>query len=89
MFYRKKGEHHSRIDDVSELLHKIDMNTILFFLGILTAVSALDETGVLRSFGAYLDDTFNSNPYIVTRHNRSVVGGSGQRASCGKLHGNV
>ena len=66
VFYRKKGEHHSRIDDVSELLHKIDMNTILFFLGILTAVSALDETGVLRSFGAYLDDTFNSNPYIVT-----------------------
>lgn len=66
VFYRKKGERHSRIGDVSELLHKIDMNTILFFLGILTAVSALDETGVLRSFGAYLDDTFNSNPYIVT-----------------------
>ena len=29
-------------------------------------MSALDETGVLRSFGAYLDNTFNSNPYIVT-----------------------
>lgn len=66
IFYHKHKEDLSRLKDVSALLHKIDMSTILFFLGILTAVSALDETGVLRQVGAYLDGTFNGNPYVVT-----------------------
>ena len=66
IFYRKGNKNHSRIDDVANLLHKIDMNTILFFLGILTAVSALEATGILRSFGDSLDAAFNGNPYIVT-----------------------
>ena len=52
--------------DVSELLHKIDLSTILFFLGILTTVSALAETGILKSAGAYFDRVSGSNPYIVT-----------------------
>lgn len=66
IFYHKHKEDLSRLKDVSDLLHKIDMSTILFFLGILTAVSALDGTGVLRQVGAYLDGTFNGNPYVVT-----------------------
>lgn len=52
--------------DVSELLHKIDLSTILFFLGILTTVSALAETGILKSAGAYFDRVSGSNPYLVT-----------------------
>ena len=55
-----------RLPDVSALLHKIDISTILFFLGILTAVSALAETGALKSLGSFLDVTFDGNPYIVT-----------------------
>lgn len=66
IFYRNHSGEHSRLKDVTELLHKIDMSTILFFLGILTAVSALNETGTLKSLGVYLDDTFSGNPYIVT-----------------------
>lgn len=54
------------LPDVSALLHKIDISTILFFLGILTAVSALSGTGALRRLGDFLDVTFDGNPYIVT-----------------------
>lgn len=56
----------SELPDVSALLHKIDLNTILFFLGILTTVAALAETGILKSVGAYLDRISGGNPYIVT-----------------------
>ena len=56
----------SELPDVSALLHKIDLSTILFFLGILTTVAALAETGILKSAGAYLDRVSGANPYIVT-----------------------
>ena len=55
-----------RFPDVTRLLHKIDLSTILFFLGILTSVSALTQTGILGQTGEMLDKTFNGNPYIVT-----------------------
>ena len=54
------------LPDVSALLHKIDLSTILFFLGILTTVSALSETGILKSAGAFLNRISDGNPYIVT-----------------------
>lgn len=56
----------AELPDVSALLHKIDLSTILFFLGILTTVSALSETGILKSAGALLNELSNGNPYIVT-----------------------
>ena len=56
----------AELPDVSALLHKIDLSTILFFLGILTTVAALSETGILKAAGAYLDRISNGNPYIVT-----------------------
>lgn len=56
----------TELPDVSALLHKIDLSTILFFLGILTTVSALSETGILKSAGAFLDRASGGNPYIVT-----------------------
>ena len=52
--------------DMSALLHKVDLNTILFFLGILTTVAALAETGILKSAGEYMDSVSGGNPYIVT-----------------------
>ncbi len=51
---------------VATLLHKIDLSTILFFLGILMSVSALTETGVLRELGNKLDQASGGNPYVVT-----------------------
>lgn len=52
--------------DMTKLLHKIDLSTILFFFGILTAVAALNQTGILKSLGLTLDHAVGGNPYIVT-----------------------
>lgn len=56
----------SELPYVSTLLHRIDMSTILFFLGILTTVAALSETGILKSAGTFLDHASGGNPYIIT-----------------------
>ena len=67
IFYRnKKGMDTSMQCRVSNLLHKIDMDTILFFLGILVTVSALQETGALARFGSWLDEVSGHNAYWVT-----------------------
>ncbi|MBP3213653.1 MAG: sodium:proton antiporter NhaD [Bacteroidaceae bacterium] len=50
---------------VAGILRKIDMATILFFLGILFAVGALGETGTLARLGVWLNDTFAGDAYAV------------------------
>lgn len=67
IFYRHLGE-----DDtvgmqkrVTKMLTRIDMSTILFFLGILMAVACLETIGALTQLGAALDTTFHSH-YLVT-----------------------
>ena len=51
---------------VTNILSRIDMSTILFFLGILMAVACLETIGVLESLGEGLNVTFNGNHYLVT-----------------------
>ena len=51
---------------VSDLLSKIDLSTIMFFLGILMAVAVLQEVGVLTMLGGFLDTTFEGNHFLVT-----------------------
>ena len=51
---------------VTKLLKRVDMSTILFFLGILMAVSCLAEVGVLQSLGEGLNVVFDGNHYMVT-----------------------
>lgn len=51
---------------VTKLLKRVDMSTILFFLGILMAVSCLAEVGVLQSLGKGLNVAFDGNHYMVT-----------------------
>lgn len=51
---------------VTKILSRVDMSTILFFLGILMAVSCLAEVGVLTALGGGLNDVFNGNHYMVT-----------------------
>ncbi len=51
---------------VIALLRKIDMGTILFFLGILMAVGCLAEIGVLTAMGRGLESISGGNHYLVT-----------------------
>lgn len=69
LFYRHLHRGH---DDegtqkrVTKLLSRVDMSTILFFLGILMAVSCLAEVGVLAALGNGLNVWFDGNHYMVT-----------------------
>ena len=51
---------------VSKMLSRIDMDTILFFLGILMAVACLETIGALTLLGETLDVVFEGNHYLVT-----------------------
>jgi Na+/H+ antiporter NhaD/arsenite permease-like protein len=50
----------------SHALAKIDMPSVLFFLGILLAVGALQSMGTLANFAGYLSTTFGDNRIIIT-----------------------
>lgn len=49
---------------VEGVLSRIDMPSILFFLGILLAVGALATSGILTGVGQWLDNTFG-NIYVI------------------------
>jgi Na+/H+ antiporter NhaD/arsenite permease-like protein len=50
----------------SHALAKIDMPSVLFFLGILLAVGALQSMGTLANFANYLNTTLGDNRIIIT-----------------------
>ena len=50
---------------VSKMLSRIDMDTILFFLGILMAVACLETIGVLEMLGEGLNEAFSGNYYVI------------------------
>ena len=69
LFYRNLStsyETHGTKKRVVNLLHRIDMSPILFFLGILMAVASLEQTGVLTTIGKGLNVAFDGNHYAVT-----------------------
>lgn len=47
------------------VLKKIDSASVLFFLGILMAVAALQEVGILIKTANFLDSTFSGNIYSI------------------------
>jgi Na+/H+ antiporter NhaD/arsenite permease-like protein len=47
-------------------LSRIDMPSVLFFLGILLAVAALQSMGTLGNFAMYLNETLGDNRIIIT-----------------------
>ena len=65
IIYRKKEEHDPLAKRVTKMLSRIDMATIMFFLGILMAVATLSEIGVLIQMGEWLNDTVG-NDYLIT-----------------------
>lgn len=69
IFYRNLHRHNDQISfqkRVSNLLSRVDMTTILFFLGILMAVSCLEQIGALTLLGQSLNIAFEGNHYAVT-----------------------
>ena len=66
IFHYNTAEDDTMAKRVSDLLSKIDLSTIMFFLGILMAVAVLQEVGVLKLMGSMLDSTFEGNHFLVT-----------------------
>jgi Na+/H+ antiporter NhaD/arsenite permease-like protein len=66
IFHRSTDEEDTMAKRVTELLTRIDLSTILFFLGILMAVSCLEHIGVLTALGESLDQISHGNHYLVT-----------------------
>jgi Na+/H+ antiporter NhaD/arsenite permease-like protein len=62
----KENEEDTMAKRVTDLLSRIDLSTILFFLGILMAVSCLEHVGVLKALGEWLNDVSGGNHYLVT-----------------------
>lgn len=51
---------------VTSVLSKIDLSSILFFLGILLAVAGLESIGLLHATATWLDTTVGNKDVIVT-----------------------
>ena len=66
IFNRHLDESDPMAKRVTHLLTRIDMSTILFFLGILMAVLCLKQVGVLNAMGDGLNTAFSGNPYLIT-----------------------
>lgn len=66
VIYRKKDENDPMARRVSMVLGKIDMSTILFFLGILMAVSVLGKINFLDTLGEQLEGLTGGNNYLLT-----------------------
>ena len=62
---RQTSEDDTMAKRVSDLLSKIDLSTIMFFLGILMAVAVLQEIGVLTAMGEGLNEAFAGNHYLI------------------------
>ncbi len=61
---KKKSEDKNRYSAANALM-KIDMPSLLFFLGILLAVSGLDSLNVLKSLSEWMDSTIGNKDVII------------------------
>ena len=64
IIHKKKESEIAEKFTVASALQKIDTPSILFFLGILLAVSALQSFGLLKNFATVLSSTFK-NDYLI------------------------
>ncbi len=65
IFHYNTSEDDTMAKRVSDIMTKIDLSTIMFFLGILMAVAVLQEVGVLTSLGEGLNEAFSGNYYVI------------------------
>lgn len=64
MFYNRKMLDKADEHRIPSVIARVDMPSILFFLGILMAVAVLQSTGVLGALAKALDDSIH-NVYII------------------------
>jgi len=64
VFYNRKGLSKDKEHRLPSIISRIDMSSILFFLGILMAVAVLQATGILASAALWLDAKVH-NVYII------------------------
>ncbi len=64
IIHKNKGPEIARQFSVAKALQRIDTQSILFFLGILLAVTALQSFGILKTFATFLNITLKNN-YLI------------------------
>ncbi len=65
IIHKNKNEEDKDIFSVMQALRKSDVPSVLFFLGILVAISALESTHLLSNLAQYLDRTIGNIDIIV------------------------
>lgn len=65
IIHKDKDEADKNNYSIIHALRKIDTSSILFFLGILIAISALESTGQLGDLALYMDNTIGNHSVIV------------------------
>lgn len=65
LLHKKKNDEEKDLLTVVRALQKIDVPSILFFLGILIAIAALQSTGILAHLAQYMNDTIGELNIIV------------------------
>tara|TARA_R110002049_G_scaffold76250_4_gene196093 strand:- start:12275 stop:13336 length:1062 start_codon:yes stop_codon:yes gene_type:complete len=60
ILHKKKNEEHRKSLSITSIIQRIDTPSILFFLGILISVAALETTGHLTQLSNVLDANFKS-----------------------------
>ncbi|HTF04818.1 MAG TPA: sodium:proton antiporter NhaD, partial [Bacteroidia bacterium] len=65
LIHKSKNDEHKSSLSVAGALQRIDTPSVLFFLGILLAISALDSAGHLHNLSAWMDSKFH-NVSVIT-----------------------
>jgi Na+/H+ antiporter NhaD/arsenite permease-like protein len=65
LVHRKKDDDFKHHFTLVHALSKIDMGSIVFFIGILLAVATLEHTHILKSLASWLDQTVGRQDVIV------------------------
>jgi Na+/H+ antiporter NhaD/arsenite permease-like protein len=65
IIHKNKNDEDKDVYSVVHALRKSDVPSVLFFLGILVAISALDAAGQLAQLAAYMDQTIGNLNIIV------------------------
>jgi len=64
--HRAKEDTKKEYFSVSKALQRIDTPSVLFFLGILIAIGALESTGILRHLARFMNEEIGNLTWIVT-----------------------
>ncbi|MES2794419.1 MAG: sodium:proton antiporter NhaD [Bacteroidota bacterium] len=65
ILHSEKDDENKKPFTVAHALSKIDTSSILFFLGILLAISALESTHILKNLSSWMDNTIGNQDIIV------------------------